>query len=118
MTLPKSTPVSHTANGLSANPTLDLVVHFSFNGFQYRTDGTHVEGRDGSTWNRTGSIPVVLAAREVFETFQRQSAYASALSVLAGDPFAQLCPVWHDDFNLARQISKAEIDYLYQELTK
>lgn len=39
-------------------------VYFTMNGRQYRTDGQIVEGKDGQTWNRTGSLPVVLAARK------------------------------------------------------
>jgi hypothetical protein len=38
-------------------------IYFELNGIQYRTDGVAVEGKDGSTWNRTHSLPVVLAAK-------------------------------------------------------
>lgn len=43
------------------NPTY---VYFSMNGRDYRTDGKTVEGKDGQTWNRTGSLPVVIQARK------------------------------------------------------
>jgi hypothetical protein len=39
---------------------------FSFNGFVYRTNGVTVQGKDGSKWNTTHSLNVVLAAREVW----------------------------------------------------
>ncbi len=42
-------------------------IYFELNGIQYRTDGVIVEGKDGSTWNRTNSLRVVLAARDVFK---------------------------------------------------
>jgi hypothetical protein len=41
-------------------------VYFSLNGREYRTDGQTVEGKDGQTWNRTGSLPVVLAGRKAW----------------------------------------------------
>jgi hypothetical protein len=42
-------------------------VYFELNGMKYRTvDGIMVEGKDGLSWNRTGSLPVVLAAKRFF----------------------------------------------------
>ena len=42
-------------------------IYFELNGFKYRTaDGVAVEGKDGSTWNRTHSLPVVFAAKRHF----------------------------------------------------
>jgi len=41
-------------------------IYFELNGIFYRTDGVIVEGLDGSTWNRTNSLRVVLAARDAF----------------------------------------------------
>lgn len=44
-----------------------IYVYFELNGVKYRTpDGLSVEGKDGLTWNRTGSLPVVLAAKRFF----------------------------------------------------
>ena len=34
---------------------------------EYRTDGKEVERKDGATWHATGSLPVVLIAREAFK---------------------------------------------------
>lgn len=46
-------------------------VYFEVNGFQYRTDGQTVQGNDGNTqfpsWHTTGSLPIVLKAREVYK---------------------------------------------------
>jgi hypothetical protein len=44
-----------------------IYTYFELNGIKYRTaDGLTVEGKDGLTWNRTGSLPVVLAGRRLF----------------------------------------------------
>ena len=41
-------------------------VHFQINGREYRTDGKIIEGKDGNSWNQTGSLPVWLA-KKVYE---------------------------------------------------
>jgi hypothetical protein len=60
----KSRIAQAEAAGTARNPGY---VYFEMNGIQYRTDGVTVEGKDGSSWNRTGSLPVVLAARAEFK---------------------------------------------------
>ena len=42
------------------------MIYFTYDGREYRTnaDGSIVEGKDGSKWNRTASLPIVLAARK------------------------------------------------------
>jgi hypothetical protein len=42
------------------------MAEFTHDGRTYRTnsDASIVEGKDGSKWNRTGSLPIVLAARK------------------------------------------------------
>lgn len=50
----------------SINGVEPVWVVFSFNSFLYRTNGAIVQGKDGSKWNTTHSLNVVLAAREVF----------------------------------------------------
>jgi len=42
------------------------MLEFVVNGFTYRTnaDASVVEGRDGKTWNRTGSLAIRSAAIE------------------------------------------------------
>ena len=47
-------------------PHMTEYIYFELNGIQYRTDGVVVEGKDGATWNRTHSLPVVLAAKRHF----------------------------------------------------
>ena len=42
------------------------MVHFELNGYSYRTDGKIVEAKDGKSWNKTGSLFVILEARKVF----------------------------------------------------
>jgi hypothetical protein len=59
------------AKGGSHNPEY---IYFEMNGRQYRTDGSTVEGKDGSTWNRTGSLPVVLKARDLWKSAGRNPA--------------------------------------------
>ena len=49
-----------------SNGVAPVWIEFSFNGFLYRTNGAMVQGKDGSTWNTTYSIPLVLAGREVW----------------------------------------------------
>lgn len=41
-------------------------IYFFHLGFHYRTNitATYIEARDGSKWNRTGSVSVYLAALE------------------------------------------------------
>jgi len=43
------------------------MLYFELNGFQYRTDGNTVEAKDGSKWNKTGSVSLVIYARELFK---------------------------------------------------
>jgi hypothetical protein len=45
-------------------------VYFQVNGFEYRTDGKSVQGKDGNSWNTTYSLAIVLAAREAFKVRQ------------------------------------------------
>ena len=33
----------------------------------YRTDGNKVEGKNLSSWSETGSLPVIIVAREAFK---------------------------------------------------
>jgi hypothetical protein len=51
--------------------------YFQVNGFDYRTDGQSVQANDGSaqfpSWHTTGSLPIVLKAREVWKA-ERQAA--------------------------------------------
>lgn len=42
-------------------------VYFQMNGFEYRTNGVIVEGKDGKTWNKTSSLSVVLAGRDMYK---------------------------------------------------
>src|SRR5882672_328335 len=67
----KKNPSCEVSKKAKSNPGELLIfgnpstyVYFTLNGRQYRTDGQIVEGKDGQTWNRTGSLPVVLAARK------------------------------------------------------
>lgn len=48
------------------NPSDDTWVQFQHNGFTYRTnlDASIVEGRDGKSWNRTGSLAIRAKALE------------------------------------------------------
>jgi len=43
-------------------------IYFELKGFQYRTNGVIVEGKDGSTWNVTNSLPIFLHARKLWES--------------------------------------------------
>ena len=43
-----------------------VYVVFSMNGFLYRTNGAIVQRKDGSKWNTTHSLNVVIAARDVW----------------------------------------------------
>ena len=45
-------------------------IYFEFEGAKYRTNGSKVERLDGSTWNVTGSLRVVLAARNASKDFR------------------------------------------------
>ncbi len=44
-----------------------MVIQFQFNGTTYRTDGKIVEAKDGNSWNKTGSLNVILEARKLFK---------------------------------------------------
>ena len=52
---------------------METFIHFTLNGIQYRTNGKIVEGKDGETWNATGSLAVVLHARKVHEASIRKN---------------------------------------------
>ena len=43
-------------------------VYFQVNGFDYRTDGQTVQGKDGNTWNTTYSLAIILVARKAFQS--------------------------------------------------
>jgi hypothetical protein len=85
----------------------DQYVYFELNGIRYRTNGLIVEGLDGSTWNRTGSLPVVIAARKAFNTISEGVCDTSARTdqtrmpgsgVASSDAAPSNFPVGHGTF--------------------
>ena len=54
-----------------------MVIQFQFNGTTYRTDGKIVGAKDGNSWNKTGSLNVILEARKLFKAPHRSGLYVS-----------------------------------------
>jgi hypothetical protein len=85
-------------------------VYFEMNGREYRTDGRIVEGKDGQTWNRTGSLPVVLKAREVWNTARQNPA---ELLVMGANPRIEVVsspnPPTED---IVEEFTGREVEYL------
>lgn len=71
-------------------------IEFQFEGFTYRTnhDASLVEGLDGKTWNRTGSLKVHTAAQEAL--------------LLNYEPW--VATYSNEDFNRSQQLAMALTD--------
>jgi hypothetical protein len=91
-------------------------VYFELNGVSYRTNGVIVEGLDGSTWNRTNSLRVVLAARDAFKAIpSKPLTDGVSLSDPKFDHLASLdgmCRVW----NMCRHCERLIEDVEHKEL--